>query len=120
MSDPTTDATARGLAAENAALRTEVARLRAVLDGARWYAYDPEEGYDIHTTEAEARAAAEVALDHYRDEATGGDEWHPDTHEVEYGMLIPVARAAETDRVETPEGPHDYTCDYVLREVPRG
>lgn len=46
--------------------------------------------------------------------------WHEDTGAIEWGLLVPRERAVEVDRVETPDVPHDYTCDYALKEVPRG
>lgn len=59
------------------------------------------------TAEAAARAASAVLED-------GSEGWPEDVAAVEWGVLVPVARAQEYDREETPEGEFDYLCKYKL------
>lgn len=77
-----------------------------------WYSYDPEDRFTRHETADEARDAAEASLEYHRDRSTDG--WHEDTAAIEWGLLVPYGEARECNRVETPEGDFDYTCDYQL------
>jgi hypothetical protein len=88
----------------------------------QWYSIDPEHGVEVWATEAEAKAAAEAALEHYRDNASDG--WHEQMEALEWGMLLPHGHAKEVDRVERENDDTglcerigcDYRCDYVLED----
>lgn len=91
----------------------------------QWYSIDPEHNVEIWATEAEAKAAAESALEHYRDNAS--DVWHEQMEALEWGMLVTHGHAKEVDRVEREDDDTgrcerlgvDYRCDYVLEDCAR-
>lgn len=78
-----------------------------------WFSHDPEgHGLEFHETEAEAKAAAEKALDDYRDDA--GDGWAESVTGVCWGRLF--GQIVETERKPAEEGePFDETVDYGLK-----
>lgn len=80
-----------------------------------WYSYDPEDGYTSHDSADEAREAAEASLEYHRERSSDG--WNANTSDIAWGMLLPFAEARQVNVVETPEGEHDYTCDYELCAV---
>lgn len=85
-----------------------------------WYSYDPDCGYEEHDTEAEARAAAEQALEYRRDVA--GEGWAEDTDQIVWGRVMGRAMPTTTHthgpdcRTEDgcPEG-HSLEFDYIAR-----
>ena len=82
---------------------------------AAWFAYDVDDGFSFHDTEAEARACAESAMDRYRDNAAG-QEWDEETEDICWGRVR--QRAFVTSREPAPEGTdYDETVDYGLVEV---
>ena len=81
-----------------------------------WFAYDVDDGFSFHDTEAEARACAEEALDRCCADASG-QEWSEDAQDVCWGSVL--QRAVVISREPAPEGAdYDETIDYGLVDVP--
>lgn len=86
---------------------------------ARWYSKIPPEDdsgcacvlTEHRTKGAAERAAAEVLED-------GSEGWPEDVDSIEWGILVPIARASEYERVEDPSGEFDYLAKYRLDNVP--
>lgn len=98
------------------ALSERLAAMEAERAAAKFYCYTPDGSWEEHDTEEGARECAELSLNHRRDEAADETGWSEDTALIEYGRLLPVARATMVDRQDAPEGSeHDYTCDYQLQ-----
>jgi predicted nucleic acid-binding Zn-ribbon protein len=55
--------------------------------GMKYFSYNPEDGFEIHATEAEAVSAAEASLQIWRDEAVS-DGWSLDVDEICWGMIV--------------------------------
>jgi len=51
----------------------------------KYFSYDPEEGFELHKTEDEAKKAAECALDYERGEASEG--WADYVDQICWGEL---------------------------------
>jgi len=83
--------------------------LAVVVEGVAFYSHTPD-GFEIHCSAGDAAATAAVWL-----EPDG--EWPEDIEDVEWGVVRPIERAKQSDRVETPEGEFDYTCTYTLAPV---
>lgn len=60
-----------------------------------YYSYDPDYGYELHSTKEDAVAAAESAISRYRDYAVDG--WCDNVDLVEWGEIITLAQAARTN-----------------------
>ena len=74
-----------------------------VTDERQWYSYCPEEGIELHSCRASAKAAADEIMGSYAKAAhTCG--WHEDMEAVSWGMLIPVERARVVEQVEAEPG----------------
>lgn len=75
-----------------AAAKAELAILKN--PEAKWYSYWHEDrnGYELHDTAEEAKAAAEDSIDDYRDESWGS-EWSDEVEYVEWGLMVPYERA---------------------------
>lgn len=95
-----------GLLAEASLLLRDLAK---VVDGATFYSHTPD-GFETHCSADDAAATAAGWL-----EPDG--EWPEDIEAVEWGVVLPIERAKQSDRVETPEGEWDYTCTYTLAPV---
>lgn len=114
----------RRLTAENAALRADVARLRAEHEapGEHWYVYDPFDGcHKTFRTADEAKAEAASCIEYARDQ----DGWPEEVEQVEWGRLIPYESAVATNIVDAKDDDSgrcerdglDYLCDYELRSA---
>ena len=44
-------------------------------------------------------------------------EWHEGVEHCEWGVIVPIEKIQMTDRVETPDGPYDFQCNYELVDV---
>lgn len=85
---------------------------QAILDGAPlegfdWLAVTPD-GLDFHTQVSAQEDAEQWCV-------PDDDEWPDEIENVCWGIFVPIESATQCDREETPEGPHDYTCNYELR-----
>jgi hypothetical protein len=81
----------------------------------KYFSYSPDDGFHAHETAEQAKAAAESALQLYRDEADG-DGWDESVTEVCWGEVL--QRAKETDRREVEDGStFDYYCDYTMEAM---
>lgn len=84
----------------------------------KWFSYDPDDGFEIHATEAKARARAEHSLSRYRDDA--GDGWPEELDSICYGRV--GGRVVETERRPATEDDGIPGCDeyvdYALEETP--
>jgi hypothetical protein len=89
---------------------------KAIRDGCErnieWWSYATCDGWDCDGGADDAAARAESMTDFA--EVGDGDEWPEDMHLVCWAVMVPVEMAIQVNRVETPPGPTDYTCDYVL------
>lgn len=96
-----------------------------------WFSYDPIDGYEEHESEEKARAAAEAAIDYYRQDAPD-EGWSDEVWSVRYGRVEgwtvetmrkhkpPVEELDEDgiDATGTYWGEWDTVCDYGLSENP--
>lgn len=81
----------------------------------RYFAYDPDTGFETFETEQEAINFANDVIDDYRDNA--GDGWDEIVGQVCWGEIKQVALM--TDKQPAPKGgDFDYTCDYELGDLP--
>ena len=69
----------------------------------KFFSYDPDDGFEVHETEEEAKMCAQKTIDRYRDDATDG--WSEEVEYVCWGELRQQA-------VEIPI--NDHSCDYKL------
>ena len=51
----------------------------------KFFSYDPEDGFQLHATEDEAKTRAQSAIDLYRDDAAEG--WAGDRQVIQYLRL---------------------------------
>jgi hypothetical protein len=106
---------------------TEISSENAACSQKLWFAYDPGDGFEEYATEAEARAAAEKALEYYREDAPS-DGWSEEATGVCYGKITgwtvetmrktkPPADELDEDGMDqdgTYWGEWDEICDYGL------
>ena len=80
-----------------------------------FFSYNPEDGFSTHETLADAKTAAQDAIDWYRDDA--GDGWSESVQSVCYGKILGMAD--QNDMEPAPEG-SDFDCyvDYSLIDLP--
>lgn len=80
-----------------------------------WFSYDPYgDGFVTHETEAEARTAAEKALEAERDNAHEG--WSTVVEDICWGKIR--GRVIESERRPAEEGENfDEFVDYALADV---
>lgn len=93
-------------------------RMSAKPSHRRWYSKAPPDGdmggacvVEVHRTAEAARRAVLAVLE------DGSEGWPEDVEAVEWGELVPMAKAQEYNREETPEGEFDYMCEYRLAPV---
>ena len=79
----------------------------------RYFAYSPETGFDTYETSAEAKGAAEEALQAYRDVAD--DMWDEEVTGVCWGEIKQKAVELPTGELINDYG--DYVADFELRDV---
>ena len=85
----------------------------------KFYSYDPELGFEVHDTEADARSEAEATLEHYADQAPEG--WHENVSDIEWGRMIPLGECVQINTREAKEGSgFDCMCDYTLKPLAPG
>jgi hypothetical protein len=70
----------------------------------QFYSYDPEEGFEIHDTAEQAKAAAQALMQIYEDCAPS-DGWHEDQEALCWGELKQIENAQVTKR--RPGNPDD-------------
>lgn len=92
-----------------------------------WFCYDPGDGYEEYPTEEAARAAAEKAIDYYRDDSSS-EGWSEEVWGVRYGKIHgwtiekkresrPPPEELDEDGVDangTHWGEWDEICDYGI------
>jgi hypothetical protein len=79
----------------------------------RYFAYDPDAGFETFKTEQEAIDFANTIIDDYRDNA--GDGWDEIVGQVCWGEIKQVAMM--TNQQPAPPGrDFDYSCDYALAD----
>lgn len=83
---------------------------------ARYFSYDPDDGFALHETAEKAREAAEASIDYYRDESSG-DGWNEDdVCQVCWGVVSEIT--VQVSREPAPEGScFDYFADFGLKPV---
>jgi len=80
-----------------------------------YFSHDPEDGFELHDTEAEARKRADAIMESCSDYAAD-DGWPDNMGEVCWGEVRQVAY--ETRRWEAEEGSgFDYMAEWELAEV---
>jgi hypothetical protein len=82
----------------------------------RFFAYDPETGFETFETAEKAIAHAEDCIQCYRDEAPDG--WNEQVDQVCWGEIR--AETVEVGRREASEDEanrFEYWCDYALKDV---
>ena len=78
----------------------------------KFFSYDPEDSFQLHATEDEAKTRAQNAIDLYRDDASDG--WAEEVDEVCWGELRQSAMEIEIEPVNN----HDIeSCDYKLADA---
>lgn len=87
-----------------------------------WFVYDPDySGMEFYATEAEAKAAAEKALDFWRGEAISDGEWSDEVESLIWGRVYQSVVEVPIDCGESDEDeddmPQDRCCDFVLADV---
>ena len=84
-----------------------------------FYAFDPFDGCHKKFSTAEAaKAEAEACIEYGRDR----DHWPEEVDQIEWGMLVPMGRAQQVNRVEAADDDTGrcvrddlaYLCDYRL------
>ncbi len=84
----------------------------------RFFAYCPDDGFDVFETAEQAKAAAEQWIDSYRGDAVDG--WSEEVDQVCWGEIrekaTQVGRRPATEEDVTS---CDYFCDYQLQRVGR-
>lgn len=112
------------LAERNAALVTEVEKLRAERDqlaaenvalkaGVTYFAYSPEYGFDYFKDKQSAIDTAQAEIDAYREDADDG--WSEDVQRVSWGIVIQQAQGFDAQGLHTSDSQHTYqTCNYRL------
>jgi hypothetical protein len=73
----------------------------------KFFSYYPDDGFELHETEDEAKARAQYAIDMYRDDAMEG--WAEEVDSVCWGELREYAKEIDT----TAECGAD-SCDFRL------
>lgn len=73
-----------------------------------FFSYDPEEGFDLHESEEEAKAIAQGRIDSYRDDAVDG--WPEAVEGVCWGVVKQHSREFNI---------YDTACDFRLEDVYR-
>lgn len=82
----------------------------------RFFAYDPETGFETFDTVEKAIAHAEECIQWYRDEAAEG--WGEQVDQVCWGEI--KGETVQVDRREASKDEadrFDYWCDYALKDV---
>ena len=74
----------------------------------KFFSYDPEDGFQLHATEDEAKERAQIALDNYRDNAIDDNGWGEEVEGVCWGNV-------RQNVVEINTGIE--SCDYNLAEA---
>ena len=78
----------------------------------KFFSYDPEAGFQLHSTEDKAKTRAQNAIDLYRDDAAEG--WAEEVEGVCWGELRQAAMEIEIEPVNN----HDTeSCDYKLADA---
>ncbi|MGL5480363.1 MAG: hypothetical protein ACRDC7_00605 [Aeromonas veronii] len=80
----------------------------------RYFAYDPDSGFETFDTEQEAIDFANGVIDDYRDAADEG--WDEMVEQVCWGEVKQVARM--DSKKPGPETAFCYSCDYALGDLP--
>lgn len=73
----------------------------------KFFAYDPDSGFELFATEAEAKKFADDAIEYYRGDAFT-DGWPDEVNQVCWGRLM-----GESTKVNA--RPVDLQCDYEAR-----
>lgn len=98
------------LASERDAVVAENAALK---DGATYFAYSPEYGFDYFKDKQSAIDTAQGEIDAYREDAEDG--WSEDVQRVSWGGVIQQAQGFDAQGLHTSDSQHKYqTCDYRL------
>lgn len=88
------------------------ANMAALKERIRYYSKDDEGRIEEFNTEFEARADAECAIESCLDTYDG---WSEGTEYIEYGIMIALGEAKQTNRQQCEEGSNfDYVCEYYL------
>lgn len=82
-----------------------------------WYSYDPEDGFELHATEAEARARVDAVLEEERERA-GSDGWRDECEmmELSYGRVVAAAMIVWRGPPD-PDSDFEDGVEYAIREV---
>lgn len=89
----------------------------------KFFAYDPDDGFQIFDNQEEAIAYCNKAIDGYRAEAGGSDGWYDEVEEICWGKIKQQAIMCDKKPWpvddDDPDGdpPFDYTCDYCLSDI---
>ena len=81
----------------------------------RYFVHNGEDYDASYTSEAEARKAAERALDNWRDDARNEDGWSDDVARVAWGEVREIATAIPHAGSVDEDGMDDDGVDYELR-----
>ena len=82
-----------------------------------WFSHEPEYGFEMFKTEAEARTSALEALELERAEARGSGEWRDDeVLGICWGKVIEKATITKREPAP-PESELDEYVDYGLKDI---
>jgi hypothetical protein len=77
----------------------------------KFFSYDPDDGFQLHATEGEAKTRAQNAIDLYRDNAAKG--WAEGVEGVCWGNV----RQLVVEINIAPKNNYDDPCDYNLADA---
>lgn len=83
----------------------------------KFYSIGLESEFQVEDTLKDAKKEAESWLEQAHDTACDEGEWPETTEEIQYGILIPLATATETDENGGPCKANDEYCNYELLPV---
>lgn len=81
----------------------------------RFFAYDPETGFETFETADQAKKHAEECIQCYRDEA--GEGWDEQTDQVCWGEVKGKAVQVNQSEPSNIDNGFDYYCDYSLLDI---
>jgi hypothetical protein len=90
------------------------ANMAALKDRILYYSIDDEGHIEVFNDEAGARNDAEQAIEDCLDLDSG---WSEGTEHIEYGIMITLGEAKQTNLRESEDSNFDYVCEYILDDL---
>ncbi|MEG0209079.1 MULTISPECIES: hypothetical protein [Gammaproteobacteria] len=82
-----------------------------------FFGYDPDSGFNLFKTEAEAKSFAQDAIDYYKGESCDG--WDEQVDQVCWGKVMQETVMTNKRECETPHEKEmfSFICDYELKDI---